>query len=173
MCSYTAIPSVGQLHGNSCWAACLTWFLKASPGGRPSWTQPEIIKLFKNSCMPDGAMYDGAMLEGWAGDSRLKMATMLFETPDAELDDLPLSQYPVCIAFKHPTGFAHMNVIWRDGDGHVMCMEPYWPFPGADGKRTGRMVRRGFDHFNWGDRVLLAWARPFNGAATSMPDDVG
>ena len=169
--SFTSIPSVGQLHENSCWAACLTWFLKASPGGRPSWTQKQVITEYTRSCMPDGSMYDGAMMNGWANDTRLKMNTLLFETPDPDLADLPLGSKPVCIAFKHVTGFAHMNVIWRADPGYVMCMEPYWPFPGTDGKRTGRMVRRAFEHFNYGDRVLLAWARPFDGATTSSPDD--
>ena len=172
---YRTVPAIGQLHDNSCWAACLAWFLKAQPGGRPSWTQARAIQEYERATDSDtGALRDEAVLKGWRSDTRLKMATMLFETPDPELADLPLGTRPVCIAFRHLTGFAHMNVIWRAEDtGYIQCMEPFWPFPGTDGKRTGRFVKRTFEHFNFGDRVVLAWARPANGGTSQMPSDVG
>lgn len=172
MAKFTAVPSIGQLHNNSCWAACLAWFLKANAGtGRPSWTQPEVIKTYRNNVDTVGGLPGDYMYNLWRGDTRLRMQTCIFPTPDPELGSLPLGSAPVCIAFKHPTGFAHMNVIWRIDDDSVMCMEPYWPLPGVDGKRTGRMVRRDISHFNYGDEVVLAWAKPFDGRATSIPDD--
>ncbi len=174
MANFSSVPSIGQLHENSCWAACLAWFLKASPGsGRPSWTQQEIIKTYWRSTDTSGGLFGTYLANLWSDDTRLRMATRVHATPDAELSGLPLGNKPVCIAFKHITGFAHMNVIWKIDDRTVMCMEPYWPFPGADGKRTGRMVRRDIEHFNYGDNVVLAWARPFEGSSTSTPDDVG
>ncbi len=167
-------PSIGQAHENSCWAASLAWFLKAVQGGRPDWNQTRIISLFDRYTDDNGAMRPEAMVGGWNSDTRLKMSTRVWPTPDATLNDLPLRNMPVCIAFKHMTGFAHMNVIWRNGnDGIVKCMEPFWPFPGVDGKRTGRMVERSFEHFNFGDNVVLAWARPFDGSSTSTPAEAG
>ncbi len=165
-------PSTGQLHENSCWAASLAWFLKAVQGGRPSWNQKKIIDLFWNYTDSNGAMRPEAMVGGWNADTRLKMSTCVWPTPNATLSDLPLGNMPVCIAFKHMTGFAHMNVIWRNGnDGIVKCMEPFFPYPGVNGKRTGRMVERSFEHFNFGDNVVLAWARPFDGRSTAKPSE--
>ena len=45
--NYRAIPPIGQAHENACWAASLTWWLKALAGtGRPSWTQDEVMYEF-------------------------------------------------------------------------------------------------------------------------------
>ncbi len=109
--SYRSIPSIGQAHENSCWAACLAWWLKAVQGGRPSWTQAKIMEVYRRSLDGDGAMIPEYMVQAWRNDQRLKMGTMVFKTPYATLDRLPIGPTPVCIAFKHVTGFAHMNVI--------------------------------------------------------------
>jgi hypothetical protein len=158
---YRKVPSIGQIHGNSCWAACLAWFLKAAPGGRPSWTQREIIDIYWRSLDSNGAMVPEYMVNAWKNDQRLKMGTMVYKTPNATLDRLPIGDTPVCIAFKHMTGFAHMNVIWPSTNRKVWAMEPYWPFPGIDGKRTGRFVERDLEHYNFGDAVVLAFANPY------------
>jgi hypothetical protein len=114
------------------------------------------------------------MVEAWKADQRLKMSTRVHPTPDPELKSLPLGSHPVCIAFKHTTGFAHMNVIWKaNEDGKVHCMEPYFPFPGINGQRTGRFVTRSLDHFNVSDNVILAWAVPFEGGGGSTPEESG
>jgi hypothetical protein len=165
--SYRTTPSIGQLHGNSCWAACLAWWFKAVGGGRPSWTQREIIDVYWRSVDSDGAMKPEYMLTAWSRDQRLKMGTGVFKTPNPTLDRLPIGPTPVCIAFKHMTGFAHMNVIWPSEPGTVIAMEPYWPYPGVNGKRTGRFVERSIEHYNYGDAVILAWANPFAGEASS------
>ncbi|NGM23451.1 hypothetical protein G3576_25790 [Roseomonas stagni] len=168
--SYRKIPSIGQAHENSCWAACLAWWLKAVQGGRPSWTQAKIMEVYRRSLDGDGAMIPEYMVNAWRNDQRLKMGTMVFKTPNATLDRLPIGPTPVCIAFKHFTGFAHMNVIWPSEGSKVWCMEPYWPFPGVNGKRTGRFVEREInDHFNFGDAVILAWANPFEGESAAPP----
>ncbi|NKC31951.1 hypothetical protein [Falsiroseomonas selenitidurans] len=161
--SYRTTPSMGQLHENSCWAACLAWWLKAVAGGRPSWTQREIIDIYWRSVDDNGAMQPQYLVTAWSRDKRLKMGTMVFKTPHATLDRLPIGPTPVCIAFKHLTGFAHMNVIWPNGPGRVIAMEPYFPFPGANGRRTGRFVDREIEHYNYGDAVILAYANPFAG----------
>ncbi|MDB5376781.1 MAG: hypothetical protein JWR00_1227 [Rubritepida sp.] len=173
MADYTSTPSIGQLHENSCWAASLAWFLKQDTGGRPSWSQQDVIGKFKNNLTTDGALIGDYLANLWSQDQRLKMSTRVHATPDAELASLPLGSKPVCIAFKHITGFAHMNVIWGLGGDDVMCMEPYWPFPGANGKRTGRFVKRKLEHFNYGDNVVLAWANPSNTSTTATPADAG
>ncbi|MGX9963308.1 hypothetical protein ACVFYP_08285 [Roseomonas sp. F4] len=162
--SYRNTPSIGQLHGNSCWAASLAWWLKAVGDGRPSWTQREIIEIYWRSTDDNGAMKPEYLVNAWRNDKRLKMGTTVFATPYATLDRLPIGPTPVCIAFKHFTGFAHMNVIWPNGPGRVWAMEPYFPYPGMDGKRTGRFVDREIDHYNYGDNVILAWADPYAAA---------
>ena len=172
MANFTSVPSIGQLRNNSCWAACLAWFLRANAGtGRPTWTQKDVLKTYWNSVDADGGLPGDYVVNLWRDDTRLRMQSCVFPTPDATLSSLPLGRAPVCIAFKHITGFSHMNVIWRIDDDTVMCMEPFWPLPGVDGKRTGRIVRRDIDYFNHGDNVVLAWAKPFSGRATSTPDD--
>ena len=173
MTHFASVPSIGQLHENSCWAACLAWFLKADNDGRPSWTQKEIIKTYWRSVDQNGALFGDYSAQLWRDDQRLRMNTRVHATPNAELDSLPLGSKPVCIAFKHITGFAHMNVIWKVDTRTVMCMEPFWPHPGRDGNRTGRMVRRDIEHFNYGDNVVLAWAVPPDGRSTSVPADAG
>jgi hypothetical protein len=171
--NYTKIPSIGQAHDNSCWAACLAWWLKAMQGGRPSWTQAVVMKEFNRCTDSNGAMSGNSMINGLSDETRVMMSAAEFDTPDAVLTGLPLGSKPVVIAFRHITGFAHMNVIWACRTGTVMCMEPYWPFPGVNGKRTGRFVERGFDHFNYGDSVVLAWGDPPDGTPTSSPMDAG
>ncbi|MBX9596399.1 MAG: hypothetical protein K2X46_18675 [Roseomonas sp.] len=167
--SYRTIPSIGQMHENSCWAACLAWWLKAVAGGRPSWTQAKIMDIYRRSLDGDGAMIPEYMVQAWRNDQRLRMGTMVFKTPHATLDRLPIGPTPVCIAFKHLTGFAHMNVIWPGEPGKVIAMEPFWPHPGVNGKRTGRFVERELDHYNYGDNVILAWANPFEGESSTPP----
>lgn len=173
MPDFASVPSIGQAHENSCWAACLAWFLKADTEGRPAWTQAEIMNIYRRSLDGNGAMIAEYMVQAWKNDTRLRMNTRVHPTPDPELDSLPLGSKPVCIAFKHMGGFAHMNVIWKLEGRRVMCMEPYWPFPGQNGKRTGRMVARDLDHFNFGDNVVLAWAVPFDGRPTATPAEAG
>ncbi|WP_424812573.1 hypothetical protein [Roseococcus sp. YIM B11640] len=173
MPDYTSTPSIGQLHGNSCWAASLAWFLKQDTGGRPSWSQKQIMEIYWRSTREDGSLIGDYLATLWSQDQRLRMSTRVHPTPDPELYSLPLGTKPVCIAFKHITGYAHMNVIWSLGGDDVMCMEPYWPFPGTDGKRTGRFVQRKLEHFNYGDNVVLAWANPPDKASTATPAEAG
>jgi hypothetical protein len=173
MTDYSTTPSIGQQHENSCWAASLAWFLKQDTGGRPSWSQSRIMYEYRNNLAPDGSLFGDYLANLWSQDQRLKMSTKVHATPDAELTSLPLGSKPVCIAFKHITGFAHMNVIWGLTGDEVMCMEPYWPYPGGNGKRTGRFVRRRLEHFNYGDNVVLAWANPSGTSTTGTPAEAG
>ncbi|WP_431285329.1 hypothetical protein ACQW02_11225 [Humitalea sp. 24SJ18S-53] len=173
MTNYTKVPSIGQIYDNSCWAACLAWWLKAVQGGRPSWTQSRVMQEFKRCTDTNGAMSADSMINGLTDDTRMKMSAAEFETPDEILTGLPLGSKPVVIAFKHITGFAHMNVIWACRTGTVMCMEPFWPMPGVDNKRTGRFVERGFDHFNYGNSVVMAWGNLSDGSSTSSPMEAG
>ena len=45
-------------------------------------------------------------------------------------------------------------------------MEPFFPYPGIDSGRTGRILDFEIQHYNQGDNIILAWADPF---AASMP----
>ncbi|MDB5416028.1 MAG: hypothetical protein JWR10_4363 [Rubritepida sp.] len=171
MADYSSTPSIGQMHENSCWAASLAWFLKQDTAGRPAWTQKQVVDQYWRSIDGNGALIGDYLANLWSNDQRLRMSTSVYATPDAELTSLPLGSKPVCIAFKHLTGFAHMNVIWGLGGDDVMCMEPYWPFPGVNGKRTGRFVKRKLDHFNYGDNIVMAWANPPHTSSTATPAD--
>ncbi|WP_426954256.1 hypothetical protein [Muricoccus radiodurans] len=171
--NWAGLPAQGQLHGNACWAACLSWWLKAMRGGRPVWDQKTIMKEYWRSIDDNGAMRPEYMVNSWCNDTRLKMSTCLWPTPDPDLYSLPLGSTPVCIAFKHITGFAHMNVIFEQSGGFVWAMEPYFPFPGQDGKRTGRIVKREIGDYNFGDNVVLGWGRPADGRDTKRPDEAG
>ena len=85
------------------------------------------------------------MLNAFSRDTRIKMQAKAFETSDPLLESLPLGEKPVLIAFKHMTGFAHMNAIFNYNGPAVTAMEPFFPHPGKDGKRIGRMVERSLE----------------------------
>lgn len=162
MASYAAIPPVGQVDAFSCWAACLTWWLKAVRGGRPSWTQLEVISEYDRYTDDSGGFPPEDVKDVWTNDTRLKLSAGTFNSQNYWYSGLPIGEQPVMIAFVHPDAGTHMNVVFGQSGRQVMAMEPYFPYLGTDGRRTGRILQRSVDFYvkdNW-DRsheIMLFW----------------
>jgi hypothetical protein len=162
--SYATIPPVGQIDGMSCWAACLTWWLKAVGGGRPSWNQLKVISEYDKHTESDGGFAPTRILEVWPADTRLKISGGTFKSQHYWGRGLPIGETPVIIAFRHPQAGTHMNVVFDQKGRTVKAMEPYFPFPGQDGKRTGQIVERSVDfyvkdNFDKSKEIILFWAK--------------
>lgn len=162
---YKSVPTEGQIDGFSCWAACLAWWLRAVKGGRPSWTQTQIIAEYDRHCADDGGFPPEKILEVWPADTRLKIQGGVFRTAPYRNSRMPLGDRPVIIAFNYPlVGGTHMNVVFGySGAGHarnMTAMEPYHPHPGQDGRRTGKFEDRTVDFYiKDSPNVLLFWPK--------------
>jgi hypothetical protein len=157
--NYRNIPPVGQFDRMACWAACLAWWLKAVGDGRPQWNQTQVIAQFTANCDDDGGFPPVRFRDVVNRDGRLRMSAGFFPTSRMR-DRIPISDTPVIIGYNYPVvGGTHMNVIFGQADGQVWCMEPFHPYPGSDGQRTGLMTQRPISHFTGGSpNVLLGWA---------------
>ena len=160
---YRTVPAMGQIDKFSCWAACLAWWLKAVKDGRPSWSQTQIIAEYNKYCDDDGGFPPEKILEVWPKDNRLKISGGVFKTAAYRFARMPLGEKPVIIAFNYPTiGGTHMNVLFdyssQMNARNVAAMEPFVPYPGVDGKRTGSIVDRTVDFYiKDSPNVLLFW----------------
>jgi len=160
---FRSVPTEGQFDQFSCWAACLAWWLRAVRDGRPSWNQAAIIAEFNKYCDDDGGFPPEKILDVWPKDSRLKISGGVFKTDSYRFKNLPLGDSPVIIAFNYPTiGGTHMNVLFElDGQvsaRKVTAMEPYFPYPGTNGKRTGRFEERSADFYiKDSPNIILFW----------------
>jgi hypothetical protein len=128
------------------------------------------MNFYWRSVDDTGAMRPTHMVPTWrmsgATDERPEMGTGVFATPNPTSDRLQIGNTPVCIAFKHFTGFTHTQRDLAQWPGKLRAMEPILPHPGVDGRRTGQIVDREIQHHNYGDNIILAWADPF---AASTP----
>jgi hypothetical protein len=161
---FAAIPPVGQIDAMSCWAACLTWWLKAVGNGRPAWTQTHIIAEYTKFTDEEGGFPPPKILEVWQADSRLRLEGGIFQSQRYWHQGLPLGQTPVMIAFRHPQAGTHMNVVFDQHGRTLQAMEPFFPFPGQNGKRTGRILERSVDfyvrdNFDKSKEIMLFWAK--------------
>ena len=160
--NYAAIPSVGQIDAMSCWAACLTWWLQAVRDGRPSWTQLKIISEYDKHTAEDGGLPPAKIKEVWTADNRLKISAGTFNSQHYWFRGLPIAEKPVMIAFRHPQAGTHMNVVFGQKGRTVQAMEPYFPFPGIDSKRTGCILERSVDfyvkdNYDKSKEIMLFW----------------
>jgi len=160
---YRTIPPEGQFDPFSCWAACLAWWLKAVKDGRPSWNQAAILHEYTKYCDDDGGFPAEKILEVWPADTRLKISGGVFKTDKYRFARLPLGDLPVIVAFNYPDiGGTHMNVLFGlDGQMNarkLTAMEPYFPYPGINGKRTGRFEDRTCDFYiKDSPNIILMW----------------
>jgi hypothetical protein len=162
--NYRSVSPVGQMDNMACWAACLAWWLKAL-GDRPRWSQTDMFKQFDDLTDDDGGLNVNAFIDAVNNMPGLKLTAALFPTNRYRGGRLPIGERPVLIGFRPPddTGTApnniHMNVVLSQSSGKVTAMEPYYPFPGQDFKRTGTFLTRnlGFYIDNAPD-VMLGWA---------------
>lgn len=156
--NYKSVPTVGQNDNMSCWAACLSWWLKAVQDGRPAWTQNKIIQEFDKYTQDDGGFDPMNLIDVFSKDTRLKISANVFKTDDYRFKGLPLGNKPVIIAFNHPDGGTHMNVLFGQVKRDLFAMEPYFPYPGRDGQRTGQFVERNVDFYTGkSPNVILGW----------------
>lgn len=128
---YASIPAVGQMDPTACWAACLSWWLKAVQNTIKS--QQEIFSLFvgqgeKQICSSDGQIYPEILREKLGKNYPLfKMLT--HDVIPAKLADWLEQGDAVMIGFTTSGGTGHMNVIY-DFDpkaSTVQAMEPWFP----------------------------------------------
>lgn len=156
--NYKSISPVGQSDGMACWAACLTWWLKAVKDGRPSWTQNQVIKEYDKYTNDDGGFDPQNLIDVFSKDTRLKISANVFDTSNYRFRGLPLGDLPVIIAYNHPDAGTHMNVLFGQVLREVIAMEPYHPYPGRDGQRTGMFVDRNVDFFiKKSPNIILCW----------------
>lgn len=156
--NYKSVPTVGQNDSMSCWAACLAWWLKAVKDGRPAWTQNQIIAEYDKHTSDDGGFDPQKLIDVFSKDTRLKISAGVFKTSSYRFRGLPLGPKPVIIAFNHPDAGTHMNVLFGQAHRDLYAMEPYHPYPGKDGKRTGAFIERNVDFFiEKSPNVILCW----------------
>ncbi|MBX3500086.1 MAG: hypothetical protein KF889_11620 [Alphaproteobacteria bacterium] len=156
--NYKSVPAIGQFDRMACWAACLAWWLKAVKDGRPSWTQSQVISEYDKHTEADGGFNPQTLIDVFKNDSRLKISAGVFKTSQYRGRGLPLGDKPVMIAYNHPQAGTHMNVLFGQVNRDVIAMEPYHPYPGKDGQRTGIFVDRNVDFFiKNSPNIILAW----------------
>lgn len=143
-------PAIGQHHKNSCWAASVSWWLKVMAHGysKRKWLrQEELIEKFRSLAESDGSM-STRNIRNVCRDADIRM-TIDYLSAETILDGCSF-EVPCLLIFNYPKiGGTHMNVVFnRDYSKEtVVCMEPYFPFPGVDNKRTGQFVTRPLDFF--------------------------
>lgn len=156
--NYKSVPTVGQNDGMACWAACLAWWLKAVKDGRPSWTQNQVIKEYDKHTDDTGGFPPQKLIDVFSKDTRLKISAGVFKTNQYKFRGLPIGEKPVIIAYNHPSAGTHMNVIFGQSGRDLFAMEPYHPYPGKDGQRTGSFIERNVDFFiDKSPNVILCW----------------
>ena len=135
------LQPVGQLDSNACWAASLSWWLSAMASNYKCRVQEQLalIGKFMNLCESDGAMtVPGFRKVCESAEIRLYLQYM---SPAKFQQDYTNIDSPLVIVFNYPViGGTHMNVVFDQQGSTVACMEPFYPYPGEDGKRTGRYV---------------------------------
>ena len=118
---YTNVSPVGQFDRMACWAACLSWWLKAVSGGRPPLSQAQLIAEFDYLCDDDGGLPPSKFKNNVCKDARFNISMGYFTASKYVHTGLPIADEPVIIVYNYPTvGGTHMNVIFdkqRQGGG--------------------------------------------------------
>lgn len=136
------INSEGQIHGNACWAASISWWLSAMAlhNKRRPKSQVDLINEFGQLLDYSGAM-SLKNIKKVCQSAEIRI-DLKYVTPASLKKDFNFSS-PCLIIFNYPkVGGTHMNVIFNQSGDNVTAMEPYFPFPGEDGKRKGQYVTR-------------------------------
>lgn len=151
-----ALPPEGQIDEYACWAACFAWFTKVLPGVRTQ-TQVEIIGSSSGMTGKDGSLTsDGFMLTPINGVNMRRT-----KIDPGELESyLTAANLPLIIAFQHPDGFGHANVLYgyNAASKTIQVMEPYYPDPPA--KFTGQNATRKLAYYTsrpLAGKLLLAF----------------
>ena len=141
------LPSEGQFDKNACWAASISWWTRAMMLNykRKITTQSELISQFDFLCKDDGSMpLSGIRSVCESAEIRIKLQ---YITP-ASFKKYTSIDLPMILVFNYPlVGGTHMNVVFNQKGTTVACMEPYHSYPGKDGQRTGKYIRRDMSFF--------------------------
>lgn len=160
---YSKLKAEGQFDKFACWAACLSWWLRALGDGKPALSQAQLISEFNNLCDDNGALPPSKFKHNVCTDARFKISMNFFSVSWYRQQGLPILDLPVIVVYNYPdVGGTHMNVIfdkqWSPGNIYTYnCMEPYFPMDAKDGKRSGTYVRRATSHFLNSQEIGLAW----------------
>lgn len=153
---------IGQFDDYSCWAASLSWWLKAVGGGRPALSQGQLITEFSKYCDENGGMPPRTFRDKVCTDARFRLKMTFVSAADLSL--YAISE-PKLIVYNYPeAGGTHMNVVFKSGfdaavsNVTVGCMEPFYPVDAATGKRQGKILRRPLAHFMNSEEIGLASA---------------
>ena len=141
------LQAVGQVDTMSCWAACISWWTQAMALNvkRRGQTQLDLIGKFMKYMGDDGGV-SPAFLKKIGADAEVRM-TVEYITA-AKFKEYTDLDSPVVVVFKYPVlGGTHMNVIFNQSGDTVSAMEPFYPLPGEDGKRTGKYERRSLSFY--------------------------
>ena len=138
----------GQVHSNACWAASITWWLKAMALElrRLPDEQNKLLAEFNNYAILGG----GVRTEGIrkiVESAKVRMY-LQYVTPSSLKNDFYFSS-PSIIIYNYPqAGGTHMNVIFDQQGDTVMCMEPFYPLiADKNGERKGAYFRRPLSFF--------------------------
>ena len=160
---YRKTPPIGQIDKFACWAASTSWWLKALGGGRPAISQMDLIVQYTRFCDDNGGLPHSYFMNNLAKEARFMMRAAYSQSSQWANAPLPLGDRPVIVVFNYPqVGGTHMNVIFGQDTAKrtVTAMEPFHPFPGADGQRTGIFVERPERFYLQGSPVIgLVWAK--------------
>lgn len=152
------LKSEGQFDKNACWAASISWWTAAMAQNykRKTMWQSELISKFDNLTKEDGTMPLPGIRQ--VCESAEIRAELKYISPATLKSDYPAIDSPMIIIFNYPKiGGTHMNVIFDRKDDTVNCMEPYHPFPGKDGQRTGTYVRRPLSFFGNSQEIGIGY----------------
>jgi hypothetical protein len=127
--AYLTAPAVGQGRDPAgCWAACLSYYLSATPN-RQARRFIDIVGDFNGLWDANGFIrVDGLRQQIAIQTPRYRMATDRI-TP-GRLPEF-LGRWPLLVGFRHPGGFGHMNVLAAyDEQGDLArAMDPFFPDP--------------------------------------------
>lgn len=158
----------GQFDKNACWAASISWWTAAMSQNykRKTMAQSELISKFDHLTGEDGAMPISGIRR--VCESSEVKAELKYISPSKLKSDYTDIDSPMIIIFNYPVvGGTHMNVIFNQKGDTVACMEPYFPFPGKDGQRSGIYVRRPLSFFANSQEIGIAYL-PLADAFTQM-----
>ncbi|HRH42205.1 MAG TPA: hypothetical protein PKY82_11310 [Pyrinomonadaceae bacterium] len=155
--NYATIKPIGQFDKNSCWAASLSWWLKAIEHSN-ALTQSQLISRFDYLTNSDGGISIFALKSKIYPSFGMKTVDVSIE----KLAGLEVNK-PLIIIYNYPeVGGTHMNVIFArtiDSSRGIQVgftvMEPFYPLGGKDGQRTGLFITRPVSHFTTSS-ILIA-----------------
>lgn len=156
---YRTILPIGQNDATSCWAAALSWWLRAL-GRQPPSTQNDLLVEFAPMAGEDGTVtMDGFTKIAATPRFDMQLATFDIDGIQQMRDTgmLPITNTPNLIIWNRfivGPGLIglHLNAVFdqkqgADGSYIVTCMEPDFPESAPDGKRTGQLVDRPVSFF--------------------------